>query len=171
MSPKHLIAQAHIDTPLGPLLAAATAQGLAGLWFDDETHHPGPLDAPVDDKQAFITMAREQLANYWRNPATTRFELPLDAQGTPFQQAVWRELLQIPRGGTCSYSDIAQRVAAPSAVRAVGAAIGRNPVSIIIPCHRVVGRNGSLTGYAGGLARKQALLEREGARVQFSLPA
>lgn len=163
MTPLNLIAQARIDTPLGPLLAAATARGLAGLWFDGQAHHPGVLDAPEDAKQTFIVMAKEQLASYWRRSGAPHFELPLDAQGTPFQQAVWQALLQIPSGGTTTYAEVARRAGSPRAVRAAGAAIGRNPLSIIVPCHRVLGRDGSLTGYAGGLARKQALLQLEGA--------
>jgi len=163
MTPKNLIAQAQLDSPLGPLLAAATSIGLAGLWFDGQAHHPGALDAPKDAHQPFIAMAREQLARYWRADGPARFDMPLDAQGTPFQKAVWQALLQIPSGTTSSYGEVAQRAGAPRAVRAVGAAIGRNPLSIVIPCHRVLGRDGSLTGYAGGLARKQHLLQLEGA--------
>ena len=163
MTPKHLIAQAQLDSPLGPLLAAVTAKGLAGLWFDGQAHHPGALDAPVDAQQPFIAMAREQLARYWRGDGPARFDLPLDAQGTPFQKAVWLALLQIPSGKTSSYGEVARRAGTPRAVRAVGAAIGRNPLSIVVPCHRVLGRDGSLTGYAGGLARKQRLLQLEGA--------
>ncbi len=163
MTPKHLIAQAPIDTPLGPMLAAATAKGLAGLWFEGQAHHPGPLEAPRDAAQRFIARAREQLQRYWDDAATATFDVPLDAQGTPFQQAVWGALLEIASGHTSSYADVAVRAGSPRAVRAVGAAIGRNPLSIIVPCHRVLGRDGSLTGYAGGLARKQALLQMEGA--------
>ena len=163
MTPTHLIAQARIDTPLGALLAAATAKGLAGLWFDGDAHHPGVLDAPEDAQQAFIAMVREQLARYWRGDAALRFDLPLDAQGTPFQRSVWQALLLIPSGQTSTYTEVAQRAGVPRAVRAVGAAIGRNPLSIVVPCHRVLGRDGSLTGYAGGLQRKQALLRLEGA--------
>lgn len=162
MKPTNLIAQARFDTPLGPMLAAATAKGLAGLWFDGDAHHPGVLDAPEDAQQPFIVLAREQLQHYWRGSGPARFDLPLDLQGTPFQQAVWRVLLQIPSGSTSTYTEVAQRAGTPRAVRAVGAAIGRNPLSIVVPCHRVLGRDGSLTGYAGGLPRKQALLQLEG---------
>jgi len=171
MTPNNLIAQAQLDSPLGPLRAAATAKGLAGLWFDGQAHHPGTLDAPEDAQQPFIAMAREQLARYWRGDGPPRFDLPLDAQGTPFQKTVWLALLQIPYGTTSSYGEIAQRAGAPRSVRAVGAAIGRNPLSIVIPCHRVLGRDGSLTGYAGGLARKQHLLQHEGARPTRHGPA
>jgi len=162
MKLQNLSAQARFDSPLGPVTVAATARGLAGLWFDAQAHHPGVLDAPVDARQPFISQAREQLEAYWQGGQGRVFTVPLDAQGTPFQKAVWRALLEIPRGRTCTYRAVAASVGSPRAVRAAGAAIGRNPLSIIVPCHRVLGRNGSLTGYAGGLARKQALLRLEG---------
>ncbi len=159
-----LIAQANTDSPLGPMRLAATAQGLAGLWFDGQAHHPGPIAAPVDARQAHIAQALAELQAYWRD-GQARFEVPLDPTGTPFQCAVWLALRDIPPGRLSSYGAVASQVGRPAAVRAVGAAVGRNPLSIIVPCHRVVGRDGSLTGYAGGLPRKQALLEHEGARV------
>lgn len=155
-------AQARLSTPLGPMTAAATAEGLAGLWFDAQSHHPGALDAPDDDTQPFIAQARRELQLYWRGALPDGFSVPLDAAGTPFQRAVWQVLRGIACGQTRSYSEIAQAAGAARAVRAVGAAIGRNPISVIVPCHRVLGRDGSLTGYAGGLARKQALLRLEG---------
>jgi methylated-DNA-[protein]-cysteine S-methyltransferase len=155
-----LVAQARLDSPLGALTAAATERGLAGLWFDAQTHHPGPLDAPHDAGQRWIAQARDELAAYWRGDAV-HFDVPLDLIGTPFQQAVWRALRAIGRGTTCCYGDVAQVIGAPAAVRAVGAAVGRNPVGIIVPCHRVIGRDGTLTGYAGGLERKVALLRLE----------
>lgn len=165
------IAQSRIDTPLGPLTAAATAAGLAGLWFDGQRHHPGPLEAPVTAANPHIEAARRQLARYWRDgragaDAGGAFTVPLDAQGTPFQRSVWQLLLQIPSGQSCSYAELARRLGQPRAARAVGAAVGRNPLSVIVPCHRVVGSDGSLTGYAGGLPRKQALLQLEGAAVE-----
>ena len=162
MTPRLLIAQAHFDSPLGPFTLAATARGLAGLWFDGQAHHPGVLDAAVDEEQPFIAQAREQLERYWQG-AHEPFDVPLDAQGTAFQQAVWRTLLRIPAGSTSTYTAVAAGAGSPRAVRAAGAAIGRNPLSIIVPCHRVLGQDGSLTGYAGGLQRKQALLRLEGA--------
>lgn len=165
MTLRNLVAQARIDSPLGPITLAATARGLAGLWFDGQKHHPGALDAPRDETQPFIAQARAELQRYWQGGAAEGacFEVPLDAQGTPFQHAVWQALRDIPAGRTSSYAAVAARVGAPAAVRAAGSAIGRNPLSIIVPCHRVLGRDGSLTGYAGGLARKQALLQLEGA--------
>jgi methylated-DNA-[protein]-cysteine S-methyltransferase len=153
------IAQTRIDTPLGPLTAVATAKGLAGLWFDAQRHHPGPIDAPEGASQCWLAQARDELAAYWRGE--THFSVPLDLQGTPFQCAVWQALLQVPPGATTHYAEIAARVGSPSAARAAGAAVGRNPISIVVPCHRVLGRDGSLTGYAGGLPRKRALLQLE----------
>jgi methylated-DNA-[protein]-cysteine S-methyltransferase len=165
MTPQSLVAQARFDSPLGPLVVAATARGLAGLWFDGQAHHPGRLEAPMQPEHPFIRQARRELDAYWQG-ARAAFGVPLDAQGTPFQQAVWRALRDIPAGSTQTYGMVAARAGAPRALRAVGAAIGRNPLSVIVPCHRVIGRDGSLTGYAGGLQRKQALLQLEAASTQ-----
>ena len=110
-----------------------------------------------------LRKADAQLDEYFAG-TRTRFDLPLDLQGgTAFQQSVWQALLAIPRGGTTSYGALSQRIGQAAAVRAVGAAVGRNPLSIVVPCHRVLGADGSLTGYAGGLERKSALLQLEGA--------
>lgn len=158
-----LVAQARLDTPLGPLLLAATDAGLAGAWFEAQAHHPGPLAAPVDAGHRFIAQAARELAAYWRDATGAPFSVPLDPQGTDFQRAVWRALRAIPAGRCSSYGALAAQVGRPAAVRAVGAAVGRNPLSVIVPCHRVLGRDGALTGYAGGLARKLDLLRREGA--------
>ena len=157
-----LVAQARFDSPLGPLTAAATDKGLAGLWFDGQAHHPGLLVAPENPRDPVLMLARRELNAYWKD-AAAKFAVPLDLQGTDFQRKVWRALRNIKRGTTSTYAAIATRAGSPAAVRAAGAAIGRNPVSIIVPCHRVLGRDGSLTGYAGGLERKRSLLEREGA--------
>jgi methylated-DNA-[protein]-cysteine S-methyltransferase len=157
------IAQAHVDSPLGPICLAATAHGLAGLWFDGQAHHPGVLDTPRDAGQRHIAQAREELDRYWHGRLDGGFEVALDARGTAFQQAVWRALQRIERGRTSTYAAVAARAGSARAFRAAGAAIGRNPLSIIVPCHRVIGGDGSLTGYAGGLARKSALLRLEGA--------
>lgn len=169
MSPKTALtrftAQTRIDSPLGALTAAATDQGLAGLWFDGQAHHPGALDAPQRDGHPHLLATRERLTRYWRGEAVSFDDLPLDLQGTPFQRAVWLALRDIARGATCSYRDIAAAVGRPAAARAAGAAVARNPVSVIVPCHRVLGRDGALTGYAGGLPRKQALLRLEDAAV------
>ncbi len=157
-----LVAQADLPSPLGPLTALATARGLAGLWFDAQAHHPGALDAPVNAGHPHIRAAKAWLDAYWARRDTTALPLTLDAHGTAFQRAVWRALLKIPLGQTSTYGEIAARAGKPDAARAAGAAIGRNPIGIIVPCHRVIGRDGSLTGYAGGLQRKLALLQLEG---------
>jgi methylated-DNA-[protein]-cysteine S-methyltransferase len=164
------VAQARLDSPLGPLLAAATARGLAGLWFDGQRHHPGPLAAPERSGDPNLVATRQQLDAYWRGERLD-FDLVLDPQGTPFQQAVWRELRAIRGGCTGSYGAIAQTIGHPLAARAVGAAVGRNPLSIVVPCHRVLGRDGTLTGYAGGLDRKRALLALEREGVALAGPA
>ena len=160
-------AQCTVSSPLGPVLLARTAKGLAGAWFEGQKHHPGVLAAPERPDDPLLKKAAAQLQRYFAGKATA-FELPLDLLGTAFQQAVWRALLAIPAGSTSSYGDIARNVAAASAVRAVGGAVGRNPVSVIVPCHRVLGSDGSLTGYAGGIDRKLALLELEGAALRRS---
>ena len=148
-------------SPLGPMILAATERGLAGLWFEGQRHLPDTSGWPQAQEHPVLVQAVTQLRDYFAG-RRTRFDLPLDLQGgTPFQQSVWQALLAIPAGGTASYGDLSRRVGRPSAVRAVGAAVGRNPVSIIVPCHRVLGRDGSLTGYAGGLERKSALLGLE----------
>jgi methylated-DNA-[protein]-cysteine S-methyltransferase len=162
-SPWHL---RRVDTPLGPVTLAATDRGLAGLWFDGQKHHPGPLEPVVlreaQDPPPVLAEAARQLAAYFAGLASP-FTLPLDPHGTPFQLTVWQALLAIPHGRTCSYAQLAAAAGHPRSVRAVAAAVGRNPVSVIVPCHRVIGSGGSLTGYAGGLERKQALLTLEGA--------
>ena len=158
-----LVAQARLQSPLGALTVAATARGLAGLWFEGQAHYPTALDAPADAAQRFIAQAAGELQRYWHGRLDGAFLVPLDLQGTPFQRAVWCALLDIPRGRTRTYTEVAARAGAARAVRAAAGAIARNPMSIIVPCHRVLGRGGSLTGYAGGLERKRALLALEGA--------
>lgn len=153
-------AQTTITTPLGPLLLARTAHGLAGAWFDGQKHHPGALAAAARPGDELLRRAADQLHAYFAGERDA-FDLPLDLHGTPFQKAVWQLLRAIPGGRTRSYAEIARALGAASAVRAVGGAVGRNPVSVIVPCHRVVGSDGALTGYAGGIDRKQALLALE----------
>ena len=168
--PQHIEAQCRIDTPLGPLTAAATARGLAGLWFDGQAHHPGLLDAPVQATHPALVQAQLALDAYFAGRPHPALPMPpLDLQGTRFQQAVWQALLAIAPGQTSSYGEVAMAAGAPAAVRAAGAAIGRNPVSILVPCHRVLGKDGTLTGYAGGLDRKRALLALESGQAE--LPA
>jgi methylated-DNA-[protein]-cysteine S-methyltransferase len=144
------------------MLLAATDRGLAGVWFVGQRHGPDRSGWREDPDHPVLLAAIAQLADYFAGRRTT-FELPLDLQaGTPFQQSVWAALQAIPRGGTTSYGELARQLGRPQAARAIGAAVGRNPVSIVVPCHRVVGTGGSLTGYAGGLERKTALLRLEG---------
>lgn len=161
--PSGWVAQARLSTPLGPLLAACTAHGLGGLWFEGQSHHPGLIDAPTQANHPWLQAAAQALAHYWSHQTPTL--PPLDLQGTDFQRAVWAALLQIPSGHTTSYGALAAMLERPSAVRAVGAAVGRNPVSVLVPCHRVLGASGQLTGYAGGLHRKRALLRWETDRM------
>ena len=157
-------AQATIATPLGALLLARTEQGLAGAWVEGKKDHPGVLDAPERPDDPLLSAAAAQLQAYFTG-ASAGFELPLTFHGTPFQRSVWQALCGIAAGSTRSYTEIAQQVGAPRAVRAVGAAIAKNPLSVIVPCHRVIGRSGALTGYAGGMHRKRALLTLEGVPV------
>ena len=158
-------AQATIATPLGKVLLARTAHGLAGAWFEGQKDHPGALAAPERPDDPVLRDAAAQLRAYFAGESAS-FELPLELHGTTFQRAVWHALLEIGAGHTRSYSEIAQQVGSPRAVRAVGAAIAKNPLSVIVPCHRVIGRSGALTGYAGGMQRKRALLALEGVAVQ-----
>ena len=157
------IVQARYASPLGPMVVAATSRGVAGIWFEGQKHMPDNSSWPVQPQHPVLLQATAQLDEYF-NGARCTFDLPLDLQGgTAFQQSVWRALLAIPRGGTTSYGLLSQRIGRPAAMRAVGAAVGRNPLSVVVPCHRVIGADGSLTGYAGGLERKTALLQLEGA--------
>jgi methylated-DNA-[protein]-cysteine S-methyltransferase len=140
---------------------AATDRGLRGIWFDGQKHMPDTSTWPVQADHPVLLQAQAALREYFAGQRQ-RFDLPLDLdQGTAFQQQVWRGLLEIPAGQTIAYGSLGTRIGRPAAVRAVGAAVGRNPISIIVPCHRVVGADGSLTGYAGGLERKVALLQLE----------
>ncbi|UCE32804.1 MAG: methylated-DNA--[protein]-cysteine S-methyltransferase [Burkholderiales bacterium] len=150
-----------VPSPLGPMLAVSDGSALTGLYFEGQRHGPtiGPdwRDAPA--LEIFATL-RSELEQYFAG-ATARFSIRLSLRGTAFQRAVWDALLSIGPGSTCSYAELARAIGRPRAVRAVGAAVGRNPVSVIVPCHRVVGSDGALTGYAGGLRRKRALLALE----------
>jgi methylated-DNA-[protein]-cysteine S-methyltransferase len=146
---------------LGPMLLAAHRNALVGAWFDGQQHQPDPSAWPTEDKHPVLLDTAAQLLQYFAGQRST-FALPLDlGHGTDFQQRVWQALLGIAPGKTWSYGMISAHLGQPRAVRAAAAAIGRNPISIIVPCHRVVGANGALTGYAGGLHRKAALLELE----------
>jgi len=147
-------------SPLGPMLLAGHDAGLLGVWFDEQKHYPDIAGLPVASHPS-TTAAQTQLAAYFAGERS-HFSMKLDfSSGTVFQQCVWQALLAIPCGVTISYSTLSQQIGKPAAVRAVAAAVGRNPLSIVVPCHRVLGSNGSLTGYAGGLDRKAALLNLE----------
>ncbi|MFZ2988070.1 methylated-DNA--[protein]-cysteine S-methyltransferase [Ideonella sp.] len=156
------IAQTTLATPLGALLIAATEHGLGGCWFEGQAHHPGHLDAPEAPDQPCLLQTRHELDSYWRDPVRAQFTMALDPGGTVFQNAVWQLLRGIAAGHSSSYGALAAQLGKPDSARAVGGAVGRNPLSIIVPCHRVLGASGRLTGYAGGLQRKLALLQQEG---------
>ncbi len=148
-----------IPSPLGQLLLTATPRGLSGLWVLGEKHCP-VLAPEWQENPAVFTNATTQLQEYFSGTRQT-FDLPLDVSGSAFQQEAWAALQQIPYGTTLTYQQQATAMGRPAAVRAVGTANGRNPVSIVVPCHRVIGANGSLTGYGGGLPAKQWLLSHE----------
>ena len=155
------------QTPIGPLLAAhGPDEALTGLWFGRE---PRP-EWRRDDTSRVVGALREQLASYFAGELR-RFDLPLGAIGTPWQRSVWTALAGVPYGETLTYGELAGRLGRPAAARAVGAANGRNPVSIVVPCHRVVGSTGWLTGYAGGLTTKEQLLAHERSVSEPSPPA
>ena len=159
-----VIYTSHIETPLGGITMAATDEGLAGVWFDQQRHWPDTTGWQTKDDHPALVEAGAQLRDYFAGKRGD-FDMPLDlSHGTAFQQSVWQALLAIPAGKTMTYGALSVHVGNPAAGRAVGAAVGRNPISVIVPCHRVLGSDGSLTGYAGGLHRKTALLELEGAR-------
>lgn len=154
--------QASFNSPLGLLHVLASSDHLMGIWFDQQAHQPDLQGVAYAPDHAVLKMTTAQLRAYFAGQRQ-QFELPVQlAFGTSFQQAVWMALQTLPYGQTCSYKDIAVQLGAPQAMRAVGAAVGRNPLSIVLPCHRVLGAKGQLTGYAGGLARKLALLRLEG---------
>lgn len=150
------------DSPLGRLLLTRQGHDLLGVWFSDQANIPTwASDAPRVPADGVLAEAVRQLGRYFAGRQTS-FDLPLRLHGgTPFQQSVWRALQAIPYGQTTSYAAVAQSIGRPGAMRATGSAIGRNPLGIVIPCHRVVGRQGALTGYTGGLERKRALLALE----------
>ena len=152
-----------LDSPIGPLTAVVDGGSLTGLYMDLQRHRPAQetFGDPVDPSAtAPYTEIAEQLRAYFAGELT-RFEVPLAMHGTPFQRRVWDALQEIPYGETVTYGELARELGNPGASRAVGLANGRNPVSIIVPCHRVVGSSGKLTGYGGGLERKRYLLDFE----------
>lgn len=161
-------AQSTVNTPLGDMLLARTDKGLAGAWFlegQKDTPPDALQDAPYRPQDALLRQTADQLLAYWQR-TLPQFDLALDLIGTAFQQQVWQLLLAIRPGEQRSYGDIARSLGKPKGYRAVGMAVGRNPLSIIIPCHRVLGQDGMLTGYSGGLHRKVALLQHEGFHIE-----
>ncbi|TDC45094.1 methylated-DNA--[protein]-cysteine S-methyltransferase [Actinomadura sp. KC345] len=158
MNPTHVV----VDSPVGPLTLVARDGALSGLYMEVQRHRPAEetFGAPGDPgTDPFATVA-EQLSAYFAGELT-EFDLPLNLHGTPFQKRVWALLQEIPYGDTATYGQLAVDMGNPSASRAVGLANGRNPIGIIVPCHRVIGSTGDLTGYGGGLDRKRYLLDFE----------
>ena len=149
----------YCETPQGRMLLVASEQGLAGVYFVGQKHYPKPSVAWKRDRRA-LGQAKRELLEYFAGKRK-RFSIALDPQGTPFQRAVWREIAKIGFGKTITYAELARRAGHPGSARAAGTATGRNPLGIIVPCHRIVGSNGSLTGYAGGLSMKRAFLALE----------
>lgn len=158
-----------VDSPCGPLTLVARGDAIAGLYMTDQRHRPAQENfGPRDDTLPVFAEAAAQLAAYFVGERTS-FDLDLAMVGTPFQGRVWSALREIPYGETVSYGDLAEAIGRPGASRAVGLANGKNPIGIIVPCHRVIGANGSMTGYGGGLDRKRWLLALEGASRQPTL--
>ncbi|MFK4071477.1 methylated-DNA--[protein]-cysteine S-methyltransferase [Streptomyces sp. NPDC029674] len=158
-----------IDSPYGPLTLVATGGVLSGLYMTEQRHRP-PEETFGDRDPAPFREAISQLEAYFSGELT-EFDVPLRLDGTPFQRTVWRALQQIPYGETRTYGELAEALGKPNASRAVGLANGKNPIGVIVPCHRVIGANGSLTGYGGGLDRKQRLLAFEGGSVSAAADA
>ena len=153
----------HLETPLCMLLLTSEGAALTGLFMLPH-HRYAPEQSSAWQEAPTLPLFQEataQLTAYFAGTRTT-FDLPMDPPGTAFQKSVWAELVKIPYGQTISYGELARRIGNPKASRAVGLANGRNPISIIVPCHRVIGASGKLVGYGGGLERKAALLAREG---------
>lgn len=151
----------HLDSPVGMLTLAATDDGLHAIEFP-RNRHPANRAGWAEGRHPVLELAARQLGEYFAEERRA-FDLPLAPRGTDFQRVVWLALAGIAYGETISYAQLAQRVGKPTAMRAVGAANGRNPLPIVLPCHRVIGADGSLTGFGGGLPTKQFLLELEGA--------
>ena len=159
---------ARFESPLGPVVAIAEDEGITHIDFVDGKYARRIESAWEEDPEApELRACGRQLAEYFAGERTA-FDLPLAPRGSDFQRRVWDEIARVPYGETITYAELARRAGAPGHARAAGAATGRNPVGVVIPCHRIVGSDGSLTGYAGGLERKRGLLELEGA-IQRSL--
>lgn len=155
-----------VDSPIGLLTLAGRGSVLTNLRMVDQTYEPSRADWSPDP--GAFGAAVDQLDAYFAGELTD-FDVELDLQGTEFQRRVWKALLTIPFGETRSYGEIAEQIGAPGAARAVGLANGHNPIAIVVPCHRVIGANGSLTGFGGGLDRKRTLLELEYQRTNLTL--
>lgn len=150
------------DSPHGQMLLVASDAGLSGVYFDGQKHFPGTAkEWKRDARHARLKQAKRELVEYFAG-RRQRFEAALSPEGTPFQRAVWKAISTVRFGETITYGELARRAGHPGSARAAGAATGRNPIGIIVPCHRIMGANGALTGYAGGLERKRALLALEG---------
>jgi len=150
------------DSALGPIILAASKTQLVGIWFAGQRHQPDTSHWTHDEHHPLLQRVKTELDEYFAGQRHA-FDLPLAMEcGTAFQQTVWRALLAIPYGSCTSYGALSTAIGKPRAVRALGGAVGHNPFSIVVPCHRVIGSQGSLTGYAGGLDRKSALLQLEG---------
>ncbi len=167
-SPPRQIRFRVIHSPIGPLTVAGTDRALTHICMQDQAHPPADQADWIEDPAGFGDVIA-QLEAYFVGELT-EFDIELDLEGTEFQKRVWAELLTIPYGQTRSYGEMARNLGKPGASRAVGLANGRNPVSIIVPCHRVIGADGSLTGYGGGLSRKEILLELEQIGSRLPLP-
>jgi methylated-DNA-[protein]-cysteine S-methyltransferase len=153
------------ESPQGQILLAASDAGIAGVYFSGQKYFPkNEAQWSRDAENGLLRQAKRELAEYFAG-TRKRFEVALDPSGTPFQKAVWRAISRVAYGETISYGELARRAGAAGRARAAGAATGRNPIGIIVPCHRIVGADGSLTGYAGGLARKRALLALEAGEI------
>jgi methylated-DNA-[protein]-cysteine S-methyltransferase len=157
-----VIVHTRVDSPVGPLLLAADEARLHGIWFSNSRHPVPPEHERQPGDNEVLASTRRQLAEYFAGLRRI-FDLPLAPEGTTFQREVWQALAAIPYGQTLSYQQLAARFGRPAAMRAVGAANGRNPLPIVLPCHRVIGADGALTGFGGGLPVKRFLLELEGA--------
>lgn len=155
-----------IDSPIGLLTLAGHGSVLTNLRMVDQTYEPSRADWSPDP--VAFDAAVDQLVAYFAGELTN-FDVELDLRGTEFQRRVWKALLTIPYGETRSYGEIAEQIGAPGAARAVGLANGHNPIAIVVPCHRVIGADGSLTGFGGGIGRKRALLELENQRSNLTL--
>lgn len=161
----------YYDSPYGRMLLVASGEGLTGVYFEGQKYH-ARLEPQwrADARHSPLRHAKRELAEYFAGERRC-FETPLAADGTPFQRAIWNAISTVAFGATITYGELAVRAGFAGSSRAAGAATGRNPITLIVPCHRIVGSNGSLTGYAGGLDRKRALLALEGARPESATRA